>query len=194
MLDSTRHLLPSALILLLALPCCTNHRGRGGGGDDDVADDDASGDDTADDDAVADDDDGQHEITTTLSHDFTLRIDDVTEFGSIFGLVPCDTTMGGTVTRDDEQSACATCEAVWTGPITETFTDCQGVTFGDTFTYGFELLDAGVGVWEWSEDEQTWSLEGEATWQGDGFVLDKEEPMGEGKYQLATTWMTYSFQ
>ena len=119
----------------------------------------------------------------------------MTEFGAMFGLSPCTATIAGSVTRDDVQAPCATCDAVWTGPITATQTNCSGMTMeSDTFTYSFETLADGVGVWQWSTEDLVWNHEGDAIWAGNGFVLNVEELMGEGKFVLGTTWLTYVFE
>ena len=172
------------LVLPLVLVACTPVRGGGGGGG---KDDDDAGDD--DDDAAGD------EIAASLTHDFELEMGDITELGGMLGLTPCTATMTGSVARDDAADTCATCDAVWTGPITGTQTDCSGMTMeSDTFTYGLETLTDGVGVWEWSSDDQAWSHAGDAVWDGAGFILEVEEIMGEGEIILGTSWLTYVFE
>jgi hypothetical protein len=113
----------------------------------------------------------------------------------MFGFTDCTATLAGSVTRDDAGEPCATCDAVWTGPITGTQTNCSGMSMeSDTFTYSFETLTDGVGVWQWSSEELVWSHEGDAVWDGAGFILEIEEVMGEGDFIMGTTWLTYVFE
>ena len=185
---STRRSLFLFLLLLIVpmtLAAC-GPRARGGGG---AADDD-------DDDNGSDDDDAQgNEIPASLTHEFELEIGDVTEMGAMFGLAPCTAFINGSVARDDVQSPCAGCDAVWTGPITASGGTCSGMSVeSDTFTYAFETLADGVGVWQWSTEDQVWNHEGDAVWQDGGILLEVEEPMGEGEFLMATTWLTYWFE
>ncbi len=181
----TRLLLFLFLLAVSMILAACGPRARGGGGEGD--DDDASGDD--------DDDAAGNEIPASLTHEFGLEIGDVTEMGAMFGLSACTAFINGSVSRDDVQAPCASCDAVWTGPITASGGTCSGMSVeSDTFTYAFETLADGVGVWQWSTEDQVWNHEGDAVWQDGGILLEVEEVMGEGEFVLGTTWLTYWFE
>jgi hypothetical protein len=117
------------------------------------------------------------------------------ETGVLFGLTECDLILGATLSVDPQGAACPACDALYSGPILSTWTDCSGVsTDSDVLSYGMAMEGGAIRVWTFDDETSVWTDEGLATAQGvDLYQLVTTEVMGDESFSIGDMTVTYFF-